>query len=239
MKSVKQIIAMGGGGFSLRGIESPLNRFILECSGKEKPKVAFIPTASGENPEYVAAFTEAFNARGLENSWLSLFKPHTADLRSYLLAQDVIYVGGGNTKSLIALWRAWEVDNILHEAWEQGTVLCGSSAGMICWFEQGNTDSIPGKLTALPCLGWLSGSACPHYDGEPERRPSYQQMVARGEILPGHAADNGVGLYFVGKELREALSEVDGATAYRLERDGSSAGGFRETDLLARRLAEG
>jgi dipeptidase E len=153
-----------------------------------------------------------------------------------LLAFDVIYVGGGNTKSMLALWREWEVDKILREAWERGTVLCGGSAGMICWFEEGNTDSITGSLTALPCLGFLPGSACPHYDGEIDRRPSYQNMVACGEILPGLAADNGVGLYFVGTELHEAISEVDGASAYRVERDAGSAEGFRETNIGARRL---
>ena len=237
---MKQIIAMGGGGFSALGATSPLDSFALECSGKDKPKICLIPTASGEDKRHIELFQETFSERGVENNWLSLFSPPTADLRSFLLSYDVIYVGGGNTKSLLALWRAWELDKILHEAWEQGTVLCGRSAGMICWFEQGNTDSIPGKLTALDCLGWLPGSACPHYDGEPNRRPSYQNMVASGEILPGHAADNGVGLYFVDTVLKEALTEVDGATAFRVESIESTSEGngrtFQETRLSARRL---
>jgi dipeptidase E len=239
---MKQIIAMGGGGFGARGAASPLDSFIIECarnaSGKEKPKVCFVPTASGQHPDYITHFEKIYSERGLEHSWLSFFSPHTADLHSYLLEQDIIYVGGGNTKSMLALWREWEVDKILREAWEQGTVLCGGSAGMICWFEEGNTDSITGSLTALPCLGFLRGSACPHYDGEINRRPSYQNMVASGEILPGLAADNGVGLYYVGTELREAIAEVDGASAYRVERDTGSASGFRETDIGARRLPE-
>jgi peptidase E len=150
-------------------------------------------------------------------SHLSLFRPPTADLESFLLEKDVIYVGGGNTKSMLALWRAWGLDAILRKAWEQGVVLAGLSAGAICWFEQGSTDSIPGRLSALECLGYLKGSCCPHYDGEAERRPNYQQMVAAGEILPGYGIDEGAAMHFWGDELHAVVTSHPNVTAYAVE----------------------
>lgn len=229
----RQIVAMGGGGYSTYGVASGLDSFVLERCGKAKPRVCLIPTASGENRDAIIKFYETFSQRGCPASHLSLFSPPSADLRSWLLAFDVIYVGGGNTKSLLALWRDWGVDAILREAWENGTVLTGRSAGMICWFEQGITDSIPGDLTALDCLGWLPGTACPHYTGEPKRRPSFHQLLADGKLRPGLAADDGAALVYVGTELEGAVSEVDGATAYRLEKTTS---GVVETPLDARRV---
>jgi len=123
---------------------------------------------------------------------LSLIQPPSADLGAFVFAQDVIFVGGGNTRSLLALWREWGLDAILREAYERGIVLGGVSADMICWFEFGVTDSVPGALTPLKCLGWLPGSACPHYDKEIERRPSFQRLIAEGAIPGGYAADDGV-----------------------------------------------
>jgi peptidase E len=131
---------------------------------------------------------------------------------------DVIYVGGGNTKSMLALWREWGLDVILREAWQAGVILAGLSAGSICWFEAGVTDSIPGDLTVLPCLGFLPGSNCPHYDGEAARRPAYQRFVAEGEIADGYAADDGVGLHYIGTGLERVISSRPEAKAYRVER---------------------
>jgi len=134
-------------------------------------------------------------------------------------------VGGGNTKSLLALWREWGLDSALREFWQAGGVLAGLSAGSICWFEEGVTDSIPGALSPLPCLGFLAGSNCPHYDGEPERRPSYQRLVARGRIADGYATDDGVALHYVGGRLERVVSSRPHARAYRLarSRDGCAA----------------
>jgi peptidase E len=145
----------------------------------------------------------------------------TEDLKLFLLSQDVIYVGGGNTKSMLALWREWKLDAILRKAWREGVVLAGVSAGSICWFEEGVTDSITGKLTALPCLGQLKGSNCPHYDSETERRPAYQRLVRSGKMHSGLAADDGVALHFVGQKLTAVVSSRAHAAVYRVRRHGS------------------
>ncbi|MCG8366315.1 MAG: peptidase E [Pseudanabaenales cyanobacterium] len=201
--SIKQIVAMGGGGFSMEAENPLLDQYILGLAEKEKPRVCFLPTASGDSDRYIVRFYSAFLKFPCTPTHLSLFQPPTADLRSFVLEQDIIYVGGGNTRSLLALWREWEIDQILREAWEAGIVLAGLSAGSICWFEEGMTDSVPGSLNPLRCLGFLKGSHCPHYDGEAERRPAYQRLLSEGLISEGYAADDGVGLHFVGGSLRE------------------------------------
>ena len=141
---------------------------------------------------------------------LSLFAGSTPDLRSVLLNQDLIYVGGGNTRNLLTLWKDWGVDQLMREAYDQGTVLAGWSAGSICWFEQGVTDSIPGSLTSLTGLGFLKGSNCPHYDGEKERRPSYHRLILEGKIQSGVAADDGVGLHYRDGKLVKVYSANPG-----------------------------
>ncbi|HRK20958.1 MAG TPA: peptidase E [Fimbriimonadaceae bacterium] len=228
------IVAIGGAAIEDGSPDMPLYRYLIELTGKAKPKVAYIPTACGEFPEAITNFAARMAELGVENTWLSFFFPHTADLRGYLLEQDLIYVGGGNTKSMLALWREWGVDQYVREANNNGTVLAGLSAGSICWFEQGITDSIPGPLTALPCLGLLEGSNCPHYDSESERRPSYLRMVAHGELRSGHAADDGVGLHFENGRLSQAVTSRPGGRAFHVERDGDAA---RETPLEAKLLS--
>jgi peptidase E len=137
-----------------------------------------------------------------------------------VLEQDAIFVGGGNTRSMLAVWRDWGLDLHLRKAWDSGVVLGGGSAGSICWFEQGVTDSIAGPLTALPCLGFLSGSNCPHYDSEPARRPTYRKLVAAGRIMEGVAADDGVALHFVEERLARVVSSRPRARGYRVTQSG-------------------
>lgn len=204
--------------------ENPLlDRYVLGLTGRENPSICFVGTASGDAESYITRFYEAFRQLPCTPTHLSLFNPPTADLRSFVLSQHAIYVGGGNTKNLIALWREWGLDAIMREAWQRGIVLSGLSAGSICWFEQGTTDSIPGPLTVLPCLGFLHGSNCPHYDGEPERRPSYHRFIAQGAIADGLAADDGVALHFVGQSLARVVSSRPQARAYRVEKAGAEA----------------
>jgi len=140
-----------------------------------------------------------------------------------------VHVGGGNTRSMLAVWRDWGMDAILRDACAQGIVLCGSSAGAICWFEEGVTDSLAGDLTPMRCLGFLSGSACPHYDGEKERRPAYQRMVAGGAIGAGYACDDGAAVHFIDGKLGAAVAARPTARVYRVEPDGT--GGAREREL--------
>ena len=174
-----------------------------------------MPTASGEPDHYVASFYTAFLKLGCRPSVLTFFK-RTPDLRSFLLNQDVIYVGGGNTKSLLAVWRDWGVIEILREAWQSGVVLTGVSAGAICWFEQGLTDSFSDDLRPLDCLGFLPGSCCPHFDGEAQRRPSYHKLLASGAIAAGVAIEDWSGVHFIGREIHKVIASKRGARAYSM-----------------------
>jgi peptidase E len=209
--------------------ENPaLDRYIIRQTGKDRPAVCFLPTASGDADLYILNFYKAFAALDCKPSAFSLFRLPTADIEGYLLSQDVIYVGGGNTRSMLALWREWGVDAALRKAYEAGVVLAGISAGANCWFEQCSTDSVPGRLGMLPCLGILPGSFCPHYDAEAERRPSLHRMLAAGEILPGYAADESAAAHFVDGEFCAAVASRPNANVYRL---GLSAGDVVEEKL--------
>jgi dipeptidase E len=225
-----QIVAMGGGGFSMEPDNPLLDRYVLSLTGNARPRICFVPTASGDPQSYVVRFYEAFARLPCEPCHLSLFSLPTADLRGFVLEQDLIYVGGGNTKSMLALWREWGLDQIFREAWEAGIPLAGVSAGSICWFEQGLTDSIPGPLTVLPCLGFLPGSNCPHYDGEANRRPSLHRCLSEGTIAEGYAADDGTALHFIGDRLERVVTSRPNARAYRLTR---SRAEVKETPLSA------
>ena len=211
----RQIIAIGGGGFYRDSENLALERYIIEQTGTKEPRVAFVPTASGEPDQYVSAYYSAFLKLGCRPSVLSFFK-RTPELRSFLLNQDLIFVGGGNTKSMLAVWREWGASEILRQAWESGIVLAGVSAGAICWFEQGVTDSWAGDLRAFDCLGFLPGSCCPHYDGEADRRPSYHRLLVNGEVAAGVAIEDWTGVHFTGTEINRVVSSKRGARAYSL-----------------------
>jgi peptidase E len=211
----RQIIALGGGGFSMEPENPTLDKYVLAQSPSPSPSVLFIPTASGDADPYVLRFYTAFSELSCRPSHLSLFG-RAPDLRETLLSQDVIYVGGGNTKSMLGVWREWGLPEILREAWSSGVILAGISAGAICWFEQGLTDSFDGDLRPLQCLGFLSGSCCPHYDGEAARRPTYHELVGRGDLLPGFAIDDGVALHFIGDDLHRVVTSRPRVNAYRV-----------------------
>ena len=201
-----QIVAIGGGVLVPDTGNVALERYILDACGAAKPRVVFVPTASGDDVTYVARFYESYARFGVGLDVLRFFRRTPDDLRAYLFAFDVVHVGGGNTRSMLAVWRHWGFDAVLREAWERGILLCGSSAGSICWFERGLTDSVAGTLTAMDCLGFLAGSNCPHYDGEAERRPAYRRLVASGELAAGIACDDGAGVHFRGRTLARAIS---------------------------------
>lgn len=214
---LRQIVAMGGGGWGMEPDNPLLDLYIYNLSNKEEPRICFIPTASGDSEEYIERFYQHFIPKPAHLSHLSLFKPSTSDLETLILQQDIIYVGGGNTKNLIALWKEWHLDSILHQAWKQGIILCGVSAGSICWFEEGVTDSIPGERTTLKCLGFLAGSNCPHYDWEAYRN-GYHRLLSQDKITKGYAADDGVALHFIGDRLTNIVSSRPQAMAYHLEK---------------------
>ena len=231
------ILAMGGGGFSMEPENPLLDDHLLalarEQRGGERPRICFIPTASGDSEGYVANFYAAFERRA-EAGHLALFDRSVGDVEQFLLDQDAVYVGGGNTANLLAIWRAHGVDRALARAWKAGVVLAGLSAGSNCWFECATTDSF-GPLAALPDgLGFLPGSHSPHYDSEPARRPTYRRLVAEGALPGGYAADDGAALVFHGTELAEVVVSRPAARAYRVVR--GPDGEVVETELAVRYL---
>ncbi len=231
----RRIVALGGGGFSMEPDNPLLDDYILGLCGRDQPRVCFLPTASGDDAGYATRFYTAFGRRGCRVAHLPLFQRQDADPCAFLLDQDVVYVGGGNTANMLAIWRVHGVDQALRAAWEAGVVLCGLSAGSLCWFESGVTDSFGLPLAPLHgALGFLPGSHCPHYDGEPGRRPTYQRCVAAGLLPPGVAADDGCALHYQDTQLTAVVASRPTAQAYRVEQgpDGSAT----ETPLPARYL---
>lgn len=209
-----------------------LDDFVLSLTGRDRPGIAFLPTAGGDSPTYPGVFYDAFADRA-RPTWVPLFTRRPDRPPELLLEQDAIWVGGGNTLNMLAIWRIHGVDRILREAWQRGVVLAGVSAGAICWFSHGVTDSLGPELGPLEGgLGLVEGSFCPHYDGEALRRPRYAELVRAG-LPAGWAADDGAAIHFSGTEPVEAVSSRAGARAYRVElRDGAVV----ETPLPTRSL---
>ncbi|WP_368505048.1 Type 1 glutamine amidotransferase-like domain-containing protein [Alkalihalophilus sp. As8PL] len=229
---MKQIIALGGGGFSMEPENPLLDTYILDQSGIINPKICFLPTASGDSDQYISRFYSFFNKLDCQPSHLSLFRPPTRDLESFILEKDIFYVGGGNTKNLLILWKEWGLDPILRRAWEEGVILAGLSAGSICWFEEGVTDSYGDKLEPIKCLGLLKGSNCPHYDGEKERRPAYHELVKSRKIQSGIATDDGVAIHYIDQEIKKIVSSRPQAKAYRVSQTNKRTEIELETEFL-------
>ena len=208
-----------------------LDDYVLSLVDAARPRVCFLPTASGDADHYVVRFYRRFSP-GCEASHVSLFRRDQGtggvedDLASHLLSQDLIYVGGGNVLSMLGAWRAHGLDAILRKAWRRGIVLCGPSAGSLCWFEQA-LSAFHGAPRIVRGLGFLPYSNCVHYDAEPERRAEYQRFVADG-MRPGFAAEDGVALHFRGTGLERVVSSRPDGGAFLVERHGERA---RETRL--------
>ncbi len=230
------IVAIGGGGNGLNPADRALDDYLHGLTGKPEPKVCFIPTASGDADGYIVGFYRAFSADRWRPTHLPLFHRTVADLRAFILEQDVVYVGGGNTAALLAIWRQHGLDEVLREAWERGVVLSGVSAGANCWFEASSTDSFGPQLEPLADgLGLLPGSFCPHYDGEALRRPRLGEFVTADRLPGGWAADNHVALRFEGTGFVEAVTSVPGASAYIVAK--APDGTFDERAVPTRALA--
>jgi peptidase E len=237
---VGHIVAMGGGGFSMEPDNPLLDDFVLSLSRRHPARVCFIPTASADSASYIVNFYRAFSGRCVPID-LTLFgspllnrRPaRSSELAAFLAEQDVIYVGGGSTANLLAVWKAHRLDVALRDAWASGSVLSGVSAGMMCWFSGGLTDSY-GSLERLnDGLGLIEAMACPHYGGD-ERRRAFHEAIADG-LGPGYAADDGVAFHFAGPALAEVVSSRPEAGAYRVER---VEGRVVETRLPVRFLGE-
>jgi dipeptidase E len=233
---VRRILALGGHEFSARPPDRAVCELLLRLAGERgaaRPRICILPTASGDTSEQIASFYSAFGERACEPSDVSLFRlgRRPMALRDHLLAQDLIYVGGGSMLNLLAVWEAHDVASILSLAWRQGIVLAGQSAGAMCWFEAGITTS-SGKPRAAAGLGLLSGSLCVHYNNEPERRAAYLEAVSAG-MPSGYGLDDYAGLLWEGEGTPSALTARRGARAYRVS---SRDGEVLESPLPARFL---
>jgi peptidase E len=218
------IVAFGGGGFSMEAGNPLLDDYVLSLTGVERPRVCFVPTASGDADHYIVRFYRAFGAGRCDASHLSLFRRDRGagavegDLGDHLRAQDLVYVGGGSVISLLGAWRAHGLDEALAHAWQAGTVLCGLSAGSLCWFTEAVT-AFHGPPQRVEGLGLLPYSNCVHYDGDPSRRREYLRFVGDG-MGGGYAADDGAALHFVGTELERVVSSRPGKGAHRVRVEG-------------------
>ena len=238
-RKLGHIVAMGGGGFSTDPDNPLLDDFVLSLSPRQPARICFIPTASADSADYLVQFYRAFSGRALPTD-LTLFDAPTlpkhpsrsSDLGEFVVGQDILYVGGGSTANLLGLWRAHSLDKILRAAWTEGAVLCGVSAGMICWFREGVTDSFGGLEPLHDGLAFIDASACPHYDAEEDRRPTFHRLIAEG-MPAGYAADDGAALYFRGTELVEVVTSRPDASAYRVS---LANGQIEERKLQARLL---
>ena len=193
---MRQIIAIGGGGFGRDIGDLKIEKYIVQQSKKTKPKICFIPTATGDDQGYIDSFYKAFNSIDCITSHIDFFK-RTINLKSHILDQDIVFVGGGNTKSMLAVWREWELDSILKEAYEKNIIMSGVSAGAICWFEKGITDSWKHHQAIIPCLGFVKGICCPHYDEEPERVPFVKEILETNKIDECIAIDGYCALHLI------------------------------------------
>ncbi|MBI3744991.1 MAG: peptidase E [Chloroflexi bacterium] len=232
-RTEQRILALGGASLQPDSTDGPLHQYLLDLTGEARPRICFIGTAGGDDATERANFYAWF-ARRAEATHLGLFTRRVDDIRAFLLDQDVVYVGGGNTANMLAVWRAHGVDVALRAAWEAGIILAGPSAGAICWFEGGTTDSFgPGVDALRDGLRFLTGSFCPHYDSESLRRPRYHELVGNGRLPDGFAADDGVGLLFRGTHLAEVVAAMPESRAFRVEK---SRAGVEETSLKPRLL---
>lgn len=228
------IVAMGGGAFADEPSNPLMHNYILGLTGKDDPRVLFVPTATGDNDALIARFYRIFTPKACRPNHLGIIMDPPEDLDGLIMAQDVIYVGGGNTAVMLAAWRLHGLDKALAKAYEAGKVFCGGSAGAICWYEAGTTDSFTKNLTALTNgLGWVKGSFSPHYDAEAKRRPRTHELIGSGELPNGVAADEGVGFVHHGGKFVEIVSSRPTAKGYSVER---TAGGVIETALPTRYL---
>ncbi len=218
---------------------APLLDFALELAQPAgRPRLCFVNTAGGDQGWWNGTCHAMYYERDVTVSCLNLFPmPNVTDMAAHLLAQDAVWVGGGSTANLLALWRLHGLDIIFRDCWEAGVVLAGVSAGSLCWHVGGTTDSFGPELRPVTDgLGFLQFSNGVHYDGEDQRRPLFQRLIADGVLPAGYATDNGVGLLYRGTEMIEAVAEIAGPGAYRVAR---SADGSAEETRIEPRLLQG
>lgn len=211
--SVRKLFVYGG------DFDRGFTKYAASLTGKENPKICFLPTATGDASGYVMRWFETCADLPIrpfvQRSFISSYAQKTS-FEEVFSSMDAILVGGGNTLNMLAIWKAQGMDNALRKAWESGVVVGGGSAGSLCWFEQGTTDSRPGELTTVNGLGWISGSHCPHYHAEEQRKPLYWSKIRSGEYKPGYACDDRAGIYFENEIVKQAVSLDQESNSYHV-----------------------
>lgn len=232
---VGHIVATGAGRAMMDRRSDPLHDYILGLTGKVRPRVLFLATATGDNPDYILSFYETYHADRCLPFHLRLFQRTVPDLRAFILGFDAIHVGGGNTANMLDVWRRQGVGEILREAWHAGAVLTGGSAGGLCWFEGGTTDSFGPLLQVFPeGLGFLDGSFCPHYDADDQRQPLFHSAILDGSLPAGYAVDDLASVHFHGTNFVRAVSSDPKSAARHIE---AVDGKIVETLLAVEHLA--
>jgi dipeptidase E len=214
-------ILIAGGNYG-----TPFIRYMAALTGKKRPRLLYLPTASADSPAGIVSWFRScapLDVQPLAQESFIASSRQTQSWEDVLLSVDGIVASGGNTLNQQAIWKAQGIDVLLRKAWDRGIVLGGASAGSLCWFEEGTTDSRPKQLTTVQCLGFLRGSHCPHYDAEVDRRPLYRKLVGSGEMKPGYACDNNAGIYFEDNEVKRVVSSRAGAKAYYVSKVGAEA----------------
>ena len=217
---MKQIIAIGGGGFGRNPNQRIIEKYIIDQSNESRPNVLFIPTASAEDKSYTVNFYSCFNGLDCNPSHLNFFQ-RTPRIEGLINKADIIYVGGGNTKSMLAVWKEWKLDKLLIKAYNKGTVLAGVSAGAICWFDTGITDSWASNLNYIDCMGILSGSCCPHYDSEKDRRPSVHKFIEQEKLKSVYAIEDGAAIHFVDDAPYKNISFLENSKVFFVDKQNS------------------
>jgi dipeptidase E len=234
MGDVRQIVAFGGGGFSMERGNTLLDDYVLGLAGRERPRVCFLPTASGDADHYIVRFYRAFDSARCEPSHISLFRRDggAPDIHAHVLASDLVYVGGGSVVSLLGTWRAHGLDRTLRLAWERGTVMCGVSAGSLCWFASA-LSAFHGAPQPVEGLGLLPYSNCVHFDCERDREDAFRRHLLDG-MCAGYAAEDGAALHFAGERLAGVVTSRPRARAFRMRR--TEAGRIERRALPTRYL---
>ena len=214
----KQIICIGGGGFGRNPKQRVIEKYILEQSNVDTPNILFIPTASAEDKPYIVNFYSCFSGLNCSPSHISFFG-RTPRLEGIINKADVIYIGGGNTKSMLAVWKEWKLEKLITKAYNRGVVLSGVSAGAICWFDKGITDSWASNLNVIDCMGILSGSCCPHYNSEKDRRPSVHKFIKEDKLSSVYALEDGAAIHFKDDKPYKNISFIDDAKVFIVEKD--------------------
>ena len=233
MPRPRNIIAIGGGGFGANPGQGIIEKYILKQANKKTPRICFIPTATGDNEAYKVNFYSTFSNLDCHPSHLDFFK-RTPNLNDLILEQDVIFVGGGNTKSMLAVWKEWGLNKILKKAYHNGVVMSGVSAGAICWFQNGITDSWASNLKLMPCLNFTKGTCCPHYDEEPERKPAVKKLLLLKKIKEVYALEGGSALHIKDDKIFKSVSFRKEKNSYQvsLHKGEEVKKSFRKVSLI-------